>query len=632
MEYQTIAAEILNHVGGEKNISHVTHCATRLRFNLKDDSKVDTHAIKKVQGVLGTAKSGGQYQIIIGSNVNNVHDELVKLGNFKLNTADDSNKKKGISRILDTLSGIFTPILPAMIGCAMIKALLVILDVTSLISSESEIFVFLTFIGDSAYYFLPMLLAWSAAVKFKVNVGLAIALAGILLHPTFSAMLSSEEAITLLGIPVTKATYSSSVIPIILAVWVMSYVEKFADRVSPNVLKTILKPLLIILIMAPLTLTAIGPLGAIIGNYVAEFVGFVNTNMGWLVSGIVGATFPFLIMTGMHYSLGPIAITAYTTTGLEPIIGPGMLIHSLAQGGAALAVALLSKNKQVKQVAGSASMTAVLGVTEPALFGVALRFKKALIAIIVAGAAGGLYVGFFGVARSAMGITGLATLPAFITENPYNLMHAIIGCAIGFLVAFAMVFILKFKDVDQEDPLVKNENNQEENAYQSRVKNSVVKSPLKGDVVQLNEVKDETFSSGVLGKGMAILPTEGRLVSPVKGEITTIFPTLHAIGITSEDGVELLIHIGMDTVKLNGNYFKSTVESGDQVNEGDLLIEFDMDGIQNEGYDLITPIIVTNTNNYLDVLTTERETIDTNEILLTIVFDQYMSERGQDNE
>ncbi|WP_391558625.1 beta-glucoside-specific PTS transporter subunit IIABC [Robertmurraya sp.] len=632
MDYQKTATDILNHVGGEKNIEHVTHCATRLRFNLKDDSKADTDSIKKIKGVLGTANSGGQYQIIIGSNVNNVHDELIKLGNFKTDTTDNSgNKKRGFSLILDTLSGIFTPILPAMIGCAMIKALLVILSVTSLISKESEIFTILTFISDSAYYFLPMLLAWSAAVKFKVNVGLAIALAGVLLHPTFSTLLSSEDAITFLGIPVTKATYGSSVIPIILAVWVMSYVEKFADKVSPNIIKTMLKPLLIILIMAPLTLITIGPLGAIIGNYVAEFVGFVNTNMGWLVSGIVGATFPFLIMTGMHYSLGPIAITAYTTTGLEPIVGPGMLIHSLAQGGAALAVALLTKDKQVKQIASSTSATAVLGVTEPALFGIALRFKKALIAIVIAGAVGGIYVGSFGVARSAMGITGLATLPAFITEDPYNLLHAVIGCAIGFLVAFVMVFILRFKDVDEEESQEKDEENDLVKIHQS-LKNSVLTSPLKGDVVELNNVKDETFSSGVLGKGIAILPKEGRLFSPVKGKITTIFPTLHAIGITSEDGIEMLIHIGLDTVKLEGKYFKAKAKSGDQVNVGDLLIEFDIDGIKNEGYDLITPIIITNTNKYLDVLTTEKETIDTEEILLTIVSDQYMSERGKENE
>lgn len=615
MDYQKTAADILKLVGGEKNVESVTHCVTRLRFNLKNEGKVDSEVIRKVEGVMGVAKSGGQYQIIIGNNVNNVYKELMGLGSFKSSSTATTTKKGRISIILDTLSGIFTPILPAMIGCAMIKAVLLILKSTALISNDSQLFTILTLISDSAYYFLPMLLAWSSATKFKSNVGLAIALAGVLLHPSLALLMSTGEPVAFLGMSITKATYSSSVIPIILAVWIMSYVEKFAEKFSPNVVKSILKPLIIIIVMAPLTLIVIGPLGTIVGTYVAGAVTFINTHVGWLVSGIVGGSFPFLIMTGMHYSLGPIAITAYTTTGVEGIIGPGMLIHSLAQGGAALAVALRTKNKNFKQVAISTSITAVLGVTEPAMYGVNLRLRKPLIAVVIGGVVGGVYVGIFGVARSAMGITGLATLPAFITDNPSNLKHAVIGCLIGFVTSFVLTLILGFDDV-----LVDSENQQIKETIPSTLnKNSMIKSPLNGEVVELSTINDETFASGIIGKGVAINPSQGKLVAPVKGEITALFPTLHAIGITAEDGVEILIHIGMDTVKLEGKHFKAYVKKGDFVNIGDLLIEFDIDAIKAAGYDLMTPVIICNSNQYIDILTTEKQKINRGDSLMTII-------------
>lgn len=615
MDYGKTAADILNFVGGEKNVKFVTHCATRLRFTLQDGTKADSNAIKNVKGVMGVTNSGGQYQVIIGNDVNNVHKELMKLGTFKSSSTSTSVKRKGISAVLDTLSGIFTPILPAMIGCAMIKAVLVILKSSELISTESQLYTILTFIGDAAYYFLPMLLAWSSAVKFNTNVGLALALAGILLHPSFSTLMGAGDPVTFLGLKITKVTYSSSVVPIILVVWVMSYVEKFAEKVSPKVIKTILKPLIIVLVMAPLSLVVIGPIGSIIGTYVASGVGFINTHAGWLVSGIVGGTFPFLIMTGMHYSLGPIAITAYTTTGLEPIIGPGMLIHSMTQGGAALAVALKTRNKEFRQVATSTSMTALLGITEPAMYGVNLRLRKPLIAVVTGGVIGGIYVGAFGVARSAMGITGLATLPAFITENPSNLVNAIIGCIIGFAVSFVLTLILGFEDVSVEEET----QGAKGNVKTSLNQNIIIKAPLEGEVVELSAIEDETFSTGIMGKGIAINPSQGKLVSPVKGEITAIFPTSHAVGITSEDGVELLIHIGMDTVKLEGKYFNVMVKKGDRVNIGDLLVEFDIKAIKAEGYSLVTPIIVSNSNQYTDVLSSDKKRINMGESLMTII-------------
>ncbi|MDQ0171234.1 beta-glucoside-specific PTS transporter subunit IIABC [Paenibacillus tundrae] len=620
MKHESTAADILKLVGGEKNVDSVTHCATRLRFNLKDESIANNEALKNVPGVMGVASSGGQYQVIIGNEVNNVYKALAQLGNFTSQNDGPAVKKGRISTVLDTISGIFTPILPAMIGCAMIKAVLLILKTFDLVDLDGQFNTIMTFVGDAAYYFLPMLLAWSAAVKLKANVGFALTIAGILLHPSFSALLSAGEPVSFLGLPVTQATYSSSVIPIILAVWILSYVERFAEKFSPSVIKSILKPLIVILVMAPLTLIVLGPLGAIAGNYLASAVSYVNAHAGWLVSGIIGGAFPFLILTGMHYSLGPVVLTAYAQTKTDSIVGPGMLVHNIAQGAAALAVALRTKNKAFKQVAYSTSVTALLGITEPALFGVTLRLKKPLIAVVIGGVIGGIYVGLFGVARSALGIAGLATLPAFITDNPWNLVHAAIGLVISFVVTFLMTLILGFEDVPEN---VKKEEEVKSTSTNrtpvAGISEHVLTAPMTGRVLELSTIQDEAFATGAMGKGIAIEPTVGKLVSPADGVISAVFPTYHAIGISSNNGAELLVHIGMNTVKLKGEHFKVHVQEGDVVKAGDLLIEFDTDAIAAKGFDLTTPIIVTNSNDFTDVIGTDKPSITMGEKLIKII-------------
>ena len=617
MNYKKTAADILKLVGGESNVASVTHCITRLRFNLVDEAKADTGSVQKVKGVMGVASQGGQYQIIIGNEVGKVYDEVVKLGSFKAAAPVKEEKKGKVAEVCDALAGIFTPVIPAMIGCAMIKAVLVILKALSLIDLDGQLYAILTFISDSAYYFLPMLLAWSAAVKFKCNVGFALALAGVILHPNFTAMMAAGEPIKFLGLPVTTVSYGSSVLPIILAVWVMSYVEKFADKICPKIVKAILKPLLVILIMAPLTLVVIGPLGTIAGNYLADGINFVQLHASWLVSGITGGIFPFLIMTGMHYCLGPACIAAYTATGMDGLTGPGMLVHSFTQSGAAFAVALRSKNKDVKQIALSAATTAALGVTEPAMFGVNLRFRKPLIAVVIGGVAGGIYVGAFGVVRIALGITGLATLPAFITENPMNLVHAIIGCVIGFVVSFVLTLILGFDDVPADEDETGAAVDAEED--KKLVGSQAVLAPAAGEVIALSEVKDAAFAGGCMGKGIAIKPSEGKLTAPVDGKVTALFPTKHAIGITSEHGIEILMHIGMDTVELDGKYFSALVKEGDSVKTGDLLVTFEMDKIAEAGYDLTTPVVITNSDSFSDVLATEKKQVECGDVLMTVL-------------
>ncbi len=622
MKHENTAADVLKLVGGEKNVDSVTHCATRLRFNLKDESIANGEAIKNVSGVMGVASSGGQYQVIIGNEVNKVYRALTELGHFSNQQSDAPAVKKGrFTTILDTIAGIFTPILPAMIGCAMIKAVLLILKTFNLVDLAGQFNTIMTFIGDAAYYFLPMLLAWSAAVKLKANVGLSLTVAGVLLHPSFMALMSAGEPITFLGLPVTPATYSSSVIPIILAVWILSYVERFAEKYSPSVIKSILKPLIILIVMAPLTLIVLGPLGAIAGNYLASGVGYINTHVGWLLSGVIGGAFPFLIMTGMHYSLGPVVLTAYAQTQKDSIVGPGMLMHNIAQGAAALAVGLRTKNKAFKQVALSTSVTALLGITEPALFGVNLRLKKPLIAVIIGGTVGGVYLGLFGVARAALGIAGLATLPAFITENPWNLIHAAIGCVISFVVTFIMTLILGFEDVPMEESAATTGAKAPSNAVKPDfpISDRVLIAPLSGEVLELSTIKDEAFASGAMGKGVAIKPTEGTLVSPVDGVVSAVFPTSHAIGISSSGGAELLIHVGMNTVKLKGEHFIVHVQEGQQIKAGDVLLEFDTAAITAKGYDLTTPIIVTNSDDFADVISTDKASIMIGEKMIQII-------------
>ncbi|OWR32013.1 PTS beta-glucoside transporter subunit EIIBCA [Saccharibacillus sp. O23] len=620
MNYDKTAADILERIGGAKNVDGLTHCATRLRFNLKDEGKADKEALKNVDGVLGVASGGGQFQVIIGNEVGRVHKALTQLGSFASASDGESSEKKGkVATVLDTISGIFTPILPAMIGCAMIKAVLLILKSLHLVEAGSQFDTIMTFIGDSAYYFLPMLLAWSAAIKFKTNVGLSLAVAGVLLHPNFAALMAKGEPISFLALPVTPATYSSSVIPIILAVWIMSYVERFAEKYSPSVVKSILKPLIILIVMAPLTLIVLGPLGAIVGNYLASAVTFVNTHAGWLLSGIIGGAFPFLILTGMHYSLAPVVLTAYATTKTDSIIGPGMIVHNIAQGAAALAIAVKTRNKSFRQIASSTGVTALLGITEPALFGVNLRLKKPLIAVVIGGVVGGVYMGLFGVVRSALGIAGLATLPAFITENPFNLMHAAIACVISFVVTFVLTLILGFEDVPTENPSKPVKQEVPTTVESETLPGGLIRSPLQGSVQALSSIKDEAFASGAMGKGIAVRPSSGTLASPVNGIVTAVFPTRHAIGIHSSDGAELLIHIGMNTVKLKGEHFDVHVQEGDPVRAGDLLIEFDAEAIAEKGYDLTTPIIVTNSDRFVDVLNTDKPEVAIGDSLIKII-------------
>lgn len=620
MNYENLAKSILEKIGGKENVSNLTHCATRLRFNLKDNSKAKTSEIKNINGVMGVVDKGGQYQVIIGNDVNHVYKEVVKianLDNMSSNASEEVDDRKPIAKVIDTITGIFTPILPAITAAGMMKAVLALLTAFKLVTTDSQSYQIVNFMADSAFYFLPILLANSAAKKFKCNQYLAMMLGGMLLHPTFVTMVNTAKeagtSISVFGLPISLASYSSSVLPIILGVWFMSYVEPIADKVSPKAIKFFTKPLITAVVTGIVLLVVIGPLGYIISDKIGLAIKTLETYASWLVPTLIGGLTPLLVMTGTHYGLIPIGINNRMTMGYDTIIYPGMLASNVSQGGAALAVALKTKNSEIRQLASSAGITAVCGITEPALYGVNLRFKTPLYSSMIGGAVGGLFLGLFRVCNYSGGSPGFLTLPSYIGgDTMMNFVYACIGAVISVAVSFVFCLVL-YKD--KEEVTVK----EDENLQRALGNEIIIASPMKGEIMPLNEVNDETFASEMMGKGVAIKPVDGKVVSPINGIVQTIFKTKHAIGLKSEDGTEILIHIGMDTVQLEGKHFKAYVKDGDKVKIGDTLIEFDTEAIKKEGYELTTPVIVTNTNDYLEVLARGVKKVNTGDAIISII-------------
>lgn len=621
MDYNKTSKEILQLVGGEENVQNLIHCMTRLRFNLYDNSKVDRDKLEKVPGVMGVNISGDQFQLIIGNNVSEVYKAILENstldGNSKAQQASDK-KKNVLNSIFDVISGVFTPILPAIAGAGMIKGLLAVALTFGWISSNSQTYIILNAIGDGTYYFIPILLAVSAARKFGSNPYTAAAIGAAILHPTLTQLLGSGKEISFIGLPVPAVIYSSSVIPILLAIWISSYVEKWIDRIIPAALKLILVPTFTLLIVVPVTLMTVGPLGAIIGNWLSMGVGAFFEYGGIFAGLILGGTWSVIIMTGMQYAFNPIMMNNITKNGYDYLF-PSMFMANMGQAGASFAVFLKSKNKSFKSLALSTSVSALMGITEPAMYGVNMRLKKPFIAALIGGATGGAYYSAVGVKYFIVG--GNFGLPGIASFIGPKFLYAVIGFPLAFVAGTIAAFILGFEDVEEE--VKSNTTSTKENEDRDVKPEEIVAleelySPLKGKVKALNEVNDAVFSTGLMGKGAAILPEEGKVVSPVSGTITTIFKTKHAIGITSNNGAEILIHVGLDTVQLEGKYFTAHVEDGDVVAAGDTLVTFDMEAIKAEGYDLITPVIITNQDHYRSVSPVKEGKINIKEKFLVL--------------
>lgn len=613
MDYKKLAEDILKHVGGAGNVAGLTHCATRLRFNLKEESKAQTETIKKLRGVMGVVSSGGQYQVIIGSDVGNVFKEIQTLGNFHNDAGGKEKDGRSLgAKVIDTISGIFTPLLPAITAAGMLKAVLALIVAFHWVDTASTTYQVLNFMGDAAFYFLPILLANSAAKKFNCNPYMAMMMGGVLLHPNFVSMVTAAketgEAITIFGLPIYNATYSSSVIPIILTVWLMSYIEPMADKVSPKAVKFFTKPLITAIVTGIPALCLLGPVGYVAGNAIAAGLTVIDNYCGWLVPGLIGLLSPLLVMTGTHYGLVPVGINNRMTLGYDSFVGPGMLASNVAQGGAALAVALRTKKSDTKALATSAGITAVCGITEPALYGVTLKYRSALYATMAAGGLGGVFLGFMKARTYAGGAPGFLVLPGYIGGDSLNNFYiAAAGAVLSVVLGFVFSFIM-FRENEEEGA---QENGAEPVAAAADEKELMsasgtsIKAPISGRAVSLKQVSDPTFSQEILGKGVAIIPEDGHVVSPVNGTVVTIFDTLHAIGLRADSGEEVLIHIGIDTVKLEGKHFTARAKSGDRVSVGTPLVDVDIEQVKEAGYDVITPVIISNSAEYGDIFVLE---------------------------
>jgi PTS system beta-glucosides-specific IIC component len=630
MDYKELGYQILELVGGKRNINNVTHCATRLRFEFNDLSRVQTDKIEKLPEVITVVNKGGQYQIVVGNEVQQTYRVIInELGEPNRSKSDSTkeNKQGIISRFISVISTTFTPVIPAIIGAGMIKAILAVLVLTGVLTDQSQTYLILNTIADAAFLFLPVLLAYGAATKFQTSPILAMTLAGVLLHPKWSQLLQAGEDLHFIGVPVRLSDYGGSVLPIIIVVWIMSYIERFADRVSPSMIKFFTKPMIVLLLTAPLALVVIGPFGIYLNDLIALGAEAINSRASWIIPLLMGGLQPFLIITGTAWAMTPIATTQLSNNGYEMINGPGMLASNIAQGAATLAVAMKTKNKQLKQLAGSAGFTALIGITEPSLYGVTLKLKKPLIAAMIGGGCAGVYAGLSGLVRYAFVSPGLAALPAFVGSNPMNIVHALITCFIAFGVTFVLTWIIGFEDPIEESSLVDSKNDSgkiKDEALSSSItgqsrKNKVpVYSPISGELIELNKVKDDVFSLGLIGKGVAVVPDKGEVLSPIDGEVITVLETKHAIGIRGENGVELLIHVGIDTVNLQGKHFISFVKDGDKIKKGEKLLAFNIKEIKAQGYDLVTPILVVNQNEFNEISIVEPKPISYGEPIITI--------------
>ncbi|URZ17523.1 beta-glucoside-specific PTS transporter subunit IIABC [Clostridium felsineum] len=632
MKYEKLAKDILDNVGGKENINSLTHCITRLRFKLKDESKANTDVLKKMNGVVTVIKSGGQYQVVIGNHVPDVYADVVAVGGLNVEDgAQDSSvdeKKNLFNSFIDTISGVFSPTLGVLAATGMIKGFNALLISLKILTNTSGTYIVLNAIGDSFFYFLPIFLGYTAAKKFNANHFIGMTLGAILVYPALSSLtagkplytvltgtvISSPVYLTFLKIPVILMSYSSSVIPIVLTVYVGAKIERFFRSIIPDVVKTFLVPFCTLLVVAPLSLLVIGP----IATWAGKLLGAVTLGMYSLspiIAGIfLGGLWQVFVIFGLHWGLVPILINNLSVLKYDPIIAL-TFGASFAQIGVVLAIMLKTKDQKLKSISIPAFISGIFGVTEPAIYGVTLPRKKPFVISCIGAAIGGAILGAMGSKLYMFGGLGIFGIPSYIGPKGIDtgFYGAIVSIIVAFVLGFVIMFFSGYKDEEVHNDTIA------ENKKDILVKREVVFSPLKGETKALTEVKDEAFANGDLGRGIAIEPSEGKIVSPVDGVLTTLFPTFHAIGITSNEGAEILIHVGINTVELKGKHFNPKVKQGDKIKAGQVLMEMDIEAIKKEGYDIITPIIISNSNNYLNVVLTDKRKVDYKDELLTLM-------------
>ncbi|NQI84644.1 PTS transporter subunit EIIC [Streptococcus suis] len=632
-DYTDLATDIVAHVGGKENISSLKHCVTRLRFGLKDESKADTDYLKARDGVVTVVQAGGQYQVVIGNHVPDVYAAVQKVAGISGDGALDIDEGDGLKgnlfeRFIDLLSGIFQAFLGPLAAAGIIKGLVAIMASRGLTSDNSAIYAILNAAGDGFFQYLPLLVALTSARKFKMNEFTALAIGMALIYPTLPGSLAALKEAGLdnvFGIPFvlpTAGSYLSTVIPAILATWVASIIEKNIRKVTPDVVKLFVVPFVTILVAVPLTFLVVGPVANFISDVLSNTFTAIMNFSPLLYGLILGATWQVLVMFGMHWAVVPLAIMQVASNGMSSILVPALL-PNFTQTGVLLAIMLKTKESKVKTVSMPALVSSVFGVTEPAIYGVTLPMKTPFfISCAVSGVIGAATM-FFNVTGYSVGGMGVFLYPSLV--NPANgdmsgMIAAIILTVVAIVASFAIQMALPVPYLYGEPTEKKSVEETKESVPELKeIKQEIIASPLIGKVVKLEDVPDAVFASGAMGKGIAIDPLDGILVSPAKAEVTLVFPTKHAIGLRTENGAELLIHIGMDTVSLAGKGFESFVQVGDVVEAGQKLLEFDLDQIKAADLPVITPIIVTNTADYEDILVTQESQINSGDYLLTTV-------------
>ncbi len=641
-KYEKLAHDIVSNVGGKSNVISLTHCITRLRFKLRDESMANDDVLKKMDGVVTVMKSGGQYQVVIGNHVPDVYADVLPLIGQEEGAAQTEEAPSGslFNRFIDIISGIFQPILGIMAACGMVKGLNALFVAMGLYSDTCGGYLILNAIGDGLFNFLPLFLGYTAAKKFNLKPMIGLVIGAIMCYPSIqgSALSAGSEALYTLfegtmfesavytnffGIPLIAMDYTGTVIPVIFVVYFASKCEKFFKKFIPDLVKFFFVPMLTLLVAIPAGLLLIGPLASFASTLIAEAVMTVRNFSPMLAGAIVGLTWQILVIFGLHWGFIPVYINNIMTNGYDNVMMP-FFACTFATSAVVLAIFFKTKNRQMKEMALPNFISGIFGVTEPAIYGILLPLKKPFIISCIAGGIGGGFYGAFNFRKFMMGGMGIFEFPAMIEPDGSmgNLIVAISGVILTMIIAFAATIVLYREEDGTEDASVSVSAGPDEPGCAKPdgiVRKIEIASPIKGKILKLETIHDDAFASGALGMGAAVLPEKGEVYAPADGVITTLFPTLHAIGMETDEGAELLIHIGLDTVQLEGKGFEAVIRQGDRVKKGQLMVKFDMNFIKAQGYCLETPVIVVNTDDYLEVAGSMEQNVAVGGKLITIV-------------
>lgn len=648
--YDELAKDIVAHVGGEENVRDLRHCITRLRFRLKDESKADTEYLKKRDGVVTVVQSGGQYQVVIGNHVPDVYNAVINNSNIGGEASADDDGPKGnlFDQFIDLMSGLFQPFLGPMSAAGILKGVVAILGALGMTEANGA-YALLNAAGDGFFQFLPFMIALTAAKRFKMNQFTAMAVIGAMLYPTLTnlaelpvlytlfegTVIESQITSTFFGIPIIlpPGGYYSTVIPAIFAIFIASRFEKWFAKRLPDTIKTFFTPFFTLLLSVPLSMLVFGPVATWLSDLIGAAFIALNGFSPILFGVVLGAAWQVLVLFGLHWGLVPIMILQVAQSGMSNI---GAVINavSFAQMGVMIAIYFKTKEAKVKQLSVPAIISAAFGVTEPAIYGFSLPMRTPFIISCIGGGIQGAFIGITGTMMYNMAGLGVFSIPAYIDPSGVDtrsLWMYLINIAVALLSGFVLTMFTKVPKLYEDEVDVATTNGvalndtsntsliDETTTDDGLAAQEIIASPITGQAIPLSEAPDEVFASGAMGKGIAVEPTEGVVYAPVNATVTTIFPTGHAIGLTTENGAEILIHIGLDTVNLDGKGFEKLVENNQQVEAGQELVRFDIDLIKEAGYETVTPIVVTNTGNYSDVLVTNDSEIQQGDYLFTTV-------------